>query len=283
MKNILVATDFSNNAYNALFYTTQLFKERSCNFYLLNAFTELTQLRSQKIGVEGRRSLVDQLYDESVEGLNQISHRIKLDQENPNHQFKTVSRNKHLPEAIQECIDTYGIDLVVMGNRGQTPGKNVLWGSNVIKVMNELHHCPVLTVPREIEYEIPKEIAFATDYRHSYNAKVLQPLIQLASMCGSAVCIVHINEEERLTKIQKANLYTLREYLAGIKHTIHWMPDFSAKSKVLKTFVDELNIGMLSMIRYEHGIISNLLREPVIEKISLETDVPMMVIPYGAR
>ena len=281
MKNILVATDFSNNAYNALFFTTQLFKERSCNFYLLNAFTELTQLISQKIGVEGRRSLLDQLYDESVEGLNQVMHRINLDQQNPLHQYKTVSRNKHLTEAIGECVDSFKIDLVVMGNRGQSPGKNIFWGSNVLKVMRELQHCPILTVPREMEYEIPKEIAFATDYNRSYNARVLQPLIHLASLCGSSVCIVHINEEERLSNTQKANLYTLREYLANVPHTIHWMPDFTTKTKVLKTFVNELNIGMLSMIRYEHGFISELMREPVIDKISIETDVPLLIMPYG--
>ncbi len=281
MKNILVATDFSNNAYNALYFATQLFRERNCKFYLLNAFTELTQLISQKVGVEGRRSLIDQLYDESVEGLNQVFHRIHLDQENPAHEFETISRNKHLAEAVRECIDTFKIDLVVMGNRGHSRSKNLFWGSNVIKVMKELHHCPLLTIPSEIEYEIPREIAFATDYNRSYNASVLQPLIQFASMCGSSVCIVHINEEERLSTTQKANLYTLREYLANIRHTIHWMPDFTTKTKVLKTFVDELNIGMLYMIRYEHGFISELLREPVIDKISLEPDVPLLVMPNG--
>ena len=42
MKNILVATDFSNDAYCALFYITKLMVSRPCSFLLLNVFDELT-------------------------------------------------------------------------------------------------------------------------------------------------------------------------------------------------------------------------------------------------
>ena len=47
MKNILAATDFSNNAYCALFYATQLLKSKPCTFYILNTFTELTPLHGK--------------------------------------------------------------------------------------------------------------------------------------------------------------------------------------------------------------------------------------------
>ncbi len=42
MKNILVATDFSNNAYCVLFYAAKLLEYKKCTFYLLNTFLELT-------------------------------------------------------------------------------------------------------------------------------------------------------------------------------------------------------------------------------------------------
>lgn len=281
MKNILVATDFSNNAYNALFFATELFKERSCIFYLLNAYTELTQILTPKIGTEGRRSLLDQLMDESNEGLNKVFHKIHLDQGNPLHQFKAISKNDHLIDGIHQAIETYNIDLLVMGNKGQTAARHIFWGSNVLKVLNEIDSCPVLVVPKEIECEIPKEVAFATDYQRPYNAKVLHPVLQIANLCGASVCIVHINEEERLNSAQKSNLYTLREYLGDIKHSIHWMPDFSSKSKVIQTFLEELNIGMLAMIRYHHGFMSRLIREPVIEKVSFDLNIPFLVMPYS--
>ncbi|MGI9546967.1 MAG: universal stress protein [Flavobacteriaceae bacterium] len=281
MKNILVSTDFSNNAYNALFFATQLFEKRSCNFYLINTYTELTPLITQKIGAEGRQSLMAQLSDESAEGLSQVYHRIHLDRDNPLHHFKTISKNDHLIDGLNQAVDTYDIDLLVMGNKGQTSAKNILWGSRVSKAIDEVFNCPILIVPREIEYAMPKEIAFATDYIHVYNAKVLHPLVQLASLCEANIRILHINEEDRLSDDQKSNLYTLREYLGNLEHSLHWMPDFASKSHVIQTFLDELGIDMLVMLRYEHGFISSLIREPVLRKMSFNINIPLLVLPYN--
>ena len=281
MKNILVATDFSNNAYNALFFATQLFEHRGCNFYILNTYTELTPLLTQKIGVEGRQSLIAQLSDESAEGLSQVYHRIHLDRDNPLHHFKTISKNDHLIDGLNQAIETYDIDLVVMGNSGQTSAKNTLWGSSVSKAIDEVCNCPILIVPGQIEYTLPRDIAFATDYKHTYNAKVLHPLVQLASLSKAVIRVVHIDEEHRLSKEQKSNLYTLREYLSTIEHSMHWMPDFASKSHVIQTFLDELGIDMLVMVRYEHGFISKLIREPVLRKVSFNISIPMVVLPYN--
>ena len=278
MKNILVAIDFSNTAYNALYYAAELFKEHSCSFYLLHTYTEHSELLTQKVGGHGRYSLIDQLRDESIEGLNRVFHRIHLDQGNPLHQFKPITRNAELTDALIQIIDEYSIDLLVMGNRGDSGSGNIFWGSSVIDAINEITNCPILTVPKEIECDIPREIAFASDYKHSFNAKILQPLISMAKMCNSSVCIVHINEEQRLSNTQKSNLYTLREYLGEIEHSIHWMPDFANKSKVIDTFIDELGIGMLAMTHHKHGWVSRLLSESVVERVSFKLDIPFLIL-----
>jgi hypothetical protein len=42
IKNILVATDFSNESYNALFYVTQIFASKKCTFHILHIYDDLT-------------------------------------------------------------------------------------------------------------------------------------------------------------------------------------------------------------------------------------------------
>jgi len=39
MKHILIPTDFSSNAWNAIQYALKLFKNEECTFYLLNTYT----------------------------------------------------------------------------------------------------------------------------------------------------------------------------------------------------------------------------------------------------
>ena len=280
MKNILVATDFSNSAYNALFYIKQLFQDHNCSFHILNAYTEHTPLKSNSQAAGRKLSLLQQLGEESMEGLNGFLHKINLDSGNPKHHISIHSKNEHLTDALKQAIKETNADLVVMGNKGKTGAKSIFLGSSVINAINAIEDCPILTIPGEKEFLLPTEIAFATDYKQSYNAKVLQPLQTLASNCGSSICIVHINEEERLSPVQKSNLYTLREYLGQIRHTIHWMPDFTNKTRAITDFIDELGIDMLAMIHYQHGFLEKLTREPVIEKVSFNINIPFLILPY---
>ncbi len=279
MKNILVPIDFSNNAYNALYYTTQLFKKVECRIYLLNVYSEDTPVLSHNRQKGKNRNLLVQLEEEAREGLDQAFHRINLDAVISKQRRETILRNGYLPEVITEIVDEFDIDLIVMGNTGSTEAIPVFMGSNVIKTVKARPACPILVVPREKECEIPFEIAFATDYNHNYDAQMMDPLTFMAKICNAAVRVVHINVEGRLSTIQKANLNTLREYLRDIRHTIHWMPDFSSKTEVINTFINELGIGMLAMIYYRHGFLGGLMRERVIKRISFEVDVPFLIIP----
>lgn len=281
MKNILVLTDFSNNAYNALFYAARLFKDIECRVYLLNVFSEHTPLHSPN-RVKGKsRNLLVQLEEEAREGLDMHFHRINLDAPNKKHIRKTIFRNGHLPDIVHEIVADREIDLIVMGNTGKTGEIPVFMGSNVIEVVKAMPDCPILAVPREKEFDIPYEIAFATDYNRNYDAKVMDPLCFMASLCNAAVRIIHINEEGRLSERQKTNLNTLREYLRDLRHTIHWMPDFSSKTEVINTFLEELGIGMISMIYYRHGFLGNLMRERVVKRMSFEVEVPFLIIPQA--
>lgn len=280
MRNILVATDFSNNSYNALFYATQLFKNQNCSFHILNAYTEHTPLKSNCMAVGRNLSLLQQLGEESLEGLYTFLHKINLDSGNSKHHFGIHSKNENIIEALQQAIAETSADLVIMGNKGKTGAKSIFLGSNVIKAINNIKDCPILTIPGEKEFLLPKQITFATDYKKNYNAKVLQPLLAFASNCGSSVSILHINEEERLSLLQKSNLNTLRMYLGKIRHSIHWMPDFANKTRAITDFIDELGVDMLAMIHYQHGFLEKLTREPVIEKVSFNINIPFLIIPY---
>ena len=238
MKNILVLTDFSDNAYNALSYAARLLKDMECRMYILNVFSESTPLISPNRLKGKNRSLLVQLEEEALEGLEEDFHRINMDAPNEKHIRKTIFRKGYLPEIVHEIVADRDIDLVIMGNTGKTQAVPVFMGSNVIKVVKAMPNCPVLAVPREKECEIPFEIAFATDYNRNYDAQVMEPLSFMAGICKAAVRIIHINTEGRLSQKQKANLNTLREYLRDLRHTVHWMPDFSSKTEVINTFLE---------------------------------------------
>ncbi|WP_299535911.1 universal stress protein [Ulvibacterium sp.] len=277
MRNILVLTDFSDNAYNALFYVSKLFSQRECNFFLLNAYKEKTS--PADILLNGGEEVVTMAKGKSKEGLENTFHKINLDNPNPKHLYQRLSENMDLIAAAKKAIKEFKIDLLVLGNKGTSSLISVFWGSTAIRVMTTIKNCPILAVPDEKEFRTPSEIAFATNYRRSFDAAVMAPVRFMTSISGGAVRIVHINEEKRLSKFQESNLNTLITYLKPLEHTVHWMPNFTSKTKAIQVFLGELDIGMLAMVNYEHSFLEFLLREPVIPKMTFHITIPFLVIP----
>ena len=279
MKNILLPTDFSDNARNAIRYAINLFKDEKCVFHLLNTYTPvIVHSRFMAANLKGGMA-EDTVHLSSEEGLEHTVEEILKTHNYPNHSFETVSSFSILVDEVRDMVKTRNIDLVVTGTKGASGLDEVFMGTNTMRIINAVKTCPVLAIPQHYSYEQPKEIAFVTDYKRSFDASTVLPLISLASMANASIRIMHINEERALDKVQESNMYTLMEYVSPLNHTLHWMPNFTGKSTTIKLFLDELGIDMLTMINYRHSFLEKLLREPVIKKISFNLEVPFLVIP----
>ena len=276
MKNILIATDFSFNAYNAVFHATQLLHDTPGHFYLLNVYNDDTPIQSNT----GGKNLVQQLADESKEGLQQTYHRLQLDEPDSKHIFETISKKGILTDVIVKTIKEKDIDLVLMGNSGCSEIEAIFLGSNVLRAIGDIKKCPILTIPKEIDFKAPKEIAFITDHKSKCDAALLEPLRFIAKQFKSKIRIMHINEEERLSDTQHINRGILLEYLSDFEYSLNWMPLFKSKTTAIHNFLEELNIDMLVMVNYEHSFLERMSHEPVIKRMAFDLDIPFLVIPY---
>lgn len=279
MENILVATDFSNNAYCALFYATQLLKSKPCNFYLLNTYNELTPLSGKSTPLLGSKKLMRQLKIESEEGLARTSYKIVLDNDNTEHKFETISRKGGLVKKIAKLIAKKNIDLVVMGNKGLTGAKDIFFGSNTVQVVNTMTKCPILAIPGEMDFIVPKEIAFVTDYKKGCHSETIAPLLFLASLSNAAIRVMHINEGRPLNKEQETNQKHLGECLKMFEHSFHQLHDFGDKASAIDNFLDKSKVQLFAMVYNKRSLFERLVREPVIKDVSMYSDVPFLVLP----
>ncbi len=281
MKRILVPTDFSNNAYSALFYATRLFQHQDCQFFILNTFDVKTPLLTSRIDTSKGDLLYQQLRNESEEKLTETKHSIVRDTEDFNHTFEGISVSKKLPETINKTIKSKHIDMVVMGTKGVSGVKEVFMGSNTVKVIQKIEGCPILAVPNEFDFERPIEIAFATDFRRFYSKEEIHPLLEIATLYGSAIRIMHVHEEEGLDEVQEHNFKKLKEHLKDHTYSTHWASRFDNKADVIKAFIDKMNINMISMLHYKHSFMETITQEPVVKKIGFQATIPFLVIPVS--
>ena len=279
MKNILVATDFSDNAYCALFYATKLLASRPCTFYILNTYSELSILQGKTLPPIGGKKYLHQLEIDSKEQLTHIKHKIVLDNSNPQHRFEVISQKGDLANIITEKIETLQIDLVTMGNKGLTEAADIFFGSNTIKVANTINQCPVLAIPGELDFKPIKEIAFVTDFIKGCNKNTLTPLMYLASLCSAAIRIMHVDEKEILNETQEFNRKEIEGLFQVIEHSFHWTRSFDDKAKVIDIFLKKFEVDMYAMVNQKRGIIEKLTKEPVIKDISMYSHIPFLILP----
>jgi nucleotide-binding universal stress UspA family protein len=198
---------------------------------------------------------------------------------NSNHDFEVILSTDELTDAIEFAVKKHKINMVVMGTKGSTAAKELFFGSNTVKVIQRMRLCPVLIVPTDIDFIVPKQIAFPTDFSRYYGNKELDPLKNISALYNSKIRIVHINVETHFDEVQEYNLKMLKEYLKNCEHSFHWIPDYSKRVVEIKDFIDAYGINMLVMVNYKHSFIESIVNEPVIKKIGFGPTVPFLVIP----
>ncbi len=274
MTNILLPTDFSDNAWSAIIYTLKLYQHETCTFYLLNS----QKVASSRISSFSNKLLTTML-ENSKKDMLKLKAQIEATNANSNHEFEVIVSLGDLDDAIEGCVQKHAIDLIVMGTKGATGAKGILFGSNTAKIFKKVKSCPILAIPNNYEFDAPKQIAFPSDFNHYCDAKELNYLKKLADLYNAKIRVIHINDKEKLNEKQEGNLNTLKEYLKDYEHSIHIVPSHKSKEISIQDFIDELDIDILAMVYYSHSFIDSILREPVIKKIAFHLKVPFLVIP----
>ena len=276
-KRILVPTDFSENAWNALNYASELYKTESVDFFILNAFkVESYDIESIFVAKRG-----DEEYDKALElsekKLEKLLKRIELKNTYPNHTYFSMSIFYTPLEAIKEAVELKDIDLVVMGSKGTTDSKSVIYGSNTIDAMEKVRNCPVLVIPNGTKCIKPKEIVFPTSFKTHFKRRELKYLYEIAKITNSVIRILHINTEKHLTDLQKQNKELLEEFLEGIPYSFKWLDNVSVNAG-LQEFVRRRGSDMIVFINKKHKFFDSIFSRPMVKDLGKSSQTPVLVL-----
>ena len=278
MKKILLPTDFSQNAINAIHYALELFKDEVCTFYLLNTYTPVIYNYDYQMNTGGYLGeVVDVVKKNSISKLEELKKDLKKKYVNNKHSFTIISSFNLLTDEIKDLIKEYDLDLIVMGTKGSSGAREVLFGSNTIHVINKVK-CPVLAIPDGYFFEKPTEILFPTDYKVDYTLKQLDVLKLIADRYQSRVHILNVSHGTDLTETENKNKKKLEKLLAEQKH-VSYRVDDQEIPQAINEFQGATYVQLLMMINNKHSFFENLFFKPVINQIGFHLTVPFLVIP----
>lgn len=281
--NVLVTTDFSNDAYNALFYATQLYIETECHFHILHVYDRQSHFKKEYDHYQGEKSLKQFLKDRTDECLKETRHRIIGDTEkNPLHKFTVIGIYDSFVKGVKTYMRNNPVDLMVMGTKGRTGAKEIFFGGNTIQMVKSNTSCPLLCVPKEIDFKPISQLGFLTDYKRTLPFAGLEVVKSLTRANGAVIHILHVGEDNAETDAQKSNKELLAGFFENIELQFHNIPRSKSKAKTVAKYVEEHQIDLLAMTYYPHYLLKKLFREPVVMDLSIYMEKPLLILPDQA-
>lgn len=276
-KKILIPTDFSRNAWGAISYALELFKNENCDFYILNAYDKVSFSLDEITNPDSDKSHLEMIQEESELGLKRISQRISFRDEAIAHQYFYISKDDDLIDAMKDIIEKKDIGLVVMGTKGKTDNLNVAFGSNTVIAMEKIRNCPVLSIPPNVIFKEPNEIVFPTSFRTHFKRRELQHLIEIAKITNAPIRILHVEKELTLDEEQINYKALLEEYFDGLDYSFHSLEN-SSISVAVQFFVQSRDSEMIAFINKKHTFFSNIFSQPLVKSVGVKSEVPVLVM-----
>ena len=275
-KKILIPTNFTKHAWNTLVYALNLYKNIPCTFYILNAYevpVRISLNRNHSAEVEAAKA-------ESEKGLQKILQGLNFRKENQKHKFETISRNDDLTDALQECIDTHNIDLILMVSRGENVSINAAFENEISEVTEKVEDCPFLILPEQMQ-ELPefnREIVFPTNYKFPFKNKEVSALIDMAVNLNASIRILYIDTDSRpLTKEQEQHKETLKTYFADVDFSFHRLTQTTVTTGI-HLFIESRESNFLALYKRKQGFFSKLFSQRFKEEIDFNPKVPVLIL-----
>ena len=143
MLRILIPTDFSDNAWNAITYGLELFRKERCTIYLLH-INPLPHYSGAGTSIKGSTDMLrETMLQESEKSLKELLEKINETLPNERHTFITIALYDFFVDSIKREVQDKHIDLIIMGTKGASGLKKVSLGSNTGDVITKVQ-CPLL-------------------------------------------------------------------------------------------------------------------------------------------
>lgn len=281
MKKILVPTDFSVCAGNAVDFAVQSAKILPAELILLHVFEVTGNIYTDYMGVnkEFNRSLLD----DTEKKLQDIKKSIE---ETENVIVNTKILNGKLKDGVAEAAVTENADLIVMGTLGASGLKEKLWGSKTASVIGSTY-IPVLAIPYNYEWKKPEKLLIATNHFEKEPA-ILDFIFEMADLFMAQVHVAVMTDEdddkaathlEHIRKIPQYEKLLKQQYKEETLTATHLYG--LGFEETLQRYLKEKEIDILVMITYqkEDGFWDRIFSPSKTKKMSYHINIPLLAIP----
>ena len=276
MKKILIPTDFSENAMNAIRFALEFLKYDITEFYLLHAYQDEVYDEFELLGKEPFENALKTVSQRSQLKLELLLENVKTIAPHKRYKFHVISAYNSLMDEVDKLVIGKNVDAIIMGTKGETSRKSFAFGSNTLQVLKYVK-CPVLAIPQFYGYKQPKKVLFPTNYLIPFRRRELKLLSSLLVPYRSVIDMLYISNSSHLSRRQKDNKsFVIDEFP---KNQLNFKTIESNNSlEAINTYITKNNMDLLIMVNTRHSFLEDMLFRSKVDDLCLHTKIPFLAL-----
>lgn len=270
MHSIVVATDFSEVANNAVHFACQMAADYKVTVTVFHSYIIPVTFGDNPMPampIDDSRKIAE----DSMEQLLVVLKGT----------YPGLDINQHITygditDSLEEYCEKQQPWLIIIGNSAED--QSTLWfGSNVVTTMKELPY-KIMAVPATARYERPKKICMACDFKDISDKFPGKELADLASAAGAELHILNIDHNNKhFGTDTPLDAEVLHEMIKSAKPTYHYM-DQENTNEGIQAFVTENRIDWLVIVPHKYGFLEGLFHRSHTSAMVKMSHIPLIAL-----
>jgi nucleotide-binding universal stress UspA family protein len=265
MKNLLVPTDFSENAACALDYAVDIANRFSAHITVLHAY-HLVSSETVMVSVESI------MKDDAEAEMAALTDKLRSRLNSGAGVEGKVVRGDAI-SAIARNAAALNADLIIMGTQGASGLKEIFSGSTANGVITHAT-VPVLAIPAGYEFKTIDNIIFAVDEGGLSMPEQIKALVQIAKGFNAKIRVFHKDTGESDKGIDPG----IEALLGGVDHSLHYELNAEDIHKSLSEFAVDYQADLLCMIRRKRSFMESIFHQSATKREVFQIKIPMLVL-----
>ncbi|MCO5237284.1 MAG: universal stress protein [Chitinophagaceae bacterium] len=273
MKTLIVPTDFSAVATNAMNYAAGLALAINASIRLLHVFQipvsyDNTDIPLPLIDIGDLEKIHQDRMDELKEQLEtNTSGKLKIEAE-----AKPGMLTDHLKEL---CLELQPF-AVVMGTKGAGFVERLLVGSSTLSAIRNLT-TPVLVVPPRASFHGVQRIGFACDFKRVAERTPVAPIKEWVNAFNAELHVLNVDEKDKNVRDTAGESVILHDLLDDLNPRFAYV-DNPEVEKGISSFAEEKKLDVLIVIPRKHRLLEALFQKSHTKNLAFHSHIPILSV-----
>ncbi|MBC7947501.1 MAG: universal stress protein [Chitinophagaceae bacterium] len=273
MKTIIIPTDFSPAATNAMNYGVDMALSIDASVFLLHVYTIPIGFGDMPVSLvsveEIKRAAEDNMIRLKEDLVHITSGKIKI---------YTEARLGLVIDELEELCKRIQPFAIVMGTSGSSEMERTLFGSNTLSAIKHLPY-PIICVPKGKEYgQGIRKVGLACDFREVVETTPVEEIKNFVKEFHAKLFVLNVDHDNKQftadTPEQSALLHT---GLAEVRPEYHFITHTDIEDGI-NEFAETHDLDLVIAIPKKHKLLDGIFKKSSTRQLVFESHVPVMCV-----